>query len=35
MERLEPKGQEASPVQDQHLALAILLELAVQRGALR
>ena len=29
------KGPGSIPLQDQHLALAILLELAVQRGALR
>lgn len=30
-----PKGPGSIPLQDQHLALAILLELAVQRGTLR
>ena len=29
------KGPGSIPLQDQHLALAILLELAVQRGTLR
>lgn len=29
------KGPGTIPLQDQHLALAILLELAVQRGTLR